>query len=125
MSNYNALAPANDYRITLNDGQVIEVTTSFQNTAAFERDQKRPLAPQSGAVPLTTDLLWLAWHQACREQKTELRQFAQFMARVVDVEIRTPERATSVFSDDDLLDGADSIAATVGADPTQPGPSVA
>ena len=120
MTAYNALAPANDYRLTMSSGEVIEVTTSVANTLAFEREFRRPLAPQAGSVPLTTDLLWLAWHQACREQKTQLRQFALFQAQVANIEIRTPERASSIFDDDDLTDGADRIAGFVGADPTQP-----
>ena len=46
-------------------------------------------------------LLWLAWHAACRAGKTELRQFAQFMGRVEDFEVRSKEAPTSVFDDDD------------------------
>lgn len=101
MAGYNALSPVNDFRITLADGTVIETTSSLQDSLAFEKEQRRPLVQSAGTVPLTSDLLWLAWHAACRAGKTELRQFAQFMGRVEDFEVRSKEAPTSVFDDDD------------------------
>ena len=115
MSGYNALSPVNDFRIGLADGTQIEVTSSLQDSLAFEKDQRRPLVASSGTVPLTSDLLWLAWHAACRAGKTELRQFAAFAARVEEFEVRSKETPTSVFNDSD----PEGLEPVLGAGPTQ------
>lgn len=118
MSTFNQLSPVNDFRITLADGTRIECTSELQDTLAFEGRQKRSLVSAAGQVPLTTDLLWLAWHAACRENKTEIRQFAKFVAQVTEFEARAKEAPDFEFDGDDLVDGADTIAAVVGANPT-------
>lgn len=92
MSEFRKLSPVTTYQITLADGKTIETTTSLADTLAFERENKRPLMSSIGQPPLTTDLLWLAWHAACRESKTELRQFAQFSTRVTDFASKPMER---------------------------------
>ena len=86
MSDFIPLSPVTDYRLTMSDGTVIECTTSLQDTLAFEGQKKRSLTAAVGQVPLTSDLIWLAWHAACRENKTELRQFARFSAQLVKIE---------------------------------------
>ena len=115
MSEYNPLSPVNEFRIGMTTGQQIEVTSSLQDTLAFEKDQRRPLVVSAGTVPLTSDLLWLAWHAACRESKTELRQFAAFAARVQEFEVRAKEDTTSVFDDSD----PEGLEPVLGAGPTQ------
>ena len=119
MSDFIPLSPVTDYRLTMSDGTVIECTTSLQDTLAFEGQKKRSLTAAVGQVPLTSDLIWLAWHAACRENKTELRQFARFSAQLVKIEAnRAVNEPDYEFDADDEIDGGPEIAKVVGANPT-------
>ena len=116
---FRKMSPVTTYRITMSDGKTIETTTSLSDTLAFERENRRPLVSGIGQPPLTTDLLWLAWHAACRESKTDLRQFAQFTSKVEQFESKPLARD---FEYSDTYED-EQISEAIGETPTHADPS--
>lgn len=74
-------------RVTYNDGTTSDVDAVFADFVSFERTWQRSVTKFDVEIRLT-DLAWLAWSAETRAKKTAMKFDPDWIATVLNVEIR-------------------------------------